>query len=113
MACIVFLITFHNLIFYSEIAWPNESILCIDLLLDRAQLLTQNLLKQGYVTPRLKSSLSKLYGRYHNLVGCVKISISTDMNLYILMCQLDHSRVIVNTMYINIKQKTTSHIYMG
>jgi hypothetical protein len=36
--------------------------------LDRAQLLTQKLLKQGYVAPRLKSSLRKLYSRHHNLV---------------------------------------------
>jgi len=34
-------------------------------LLDRAQLLTQKLLKQGYVAPRLKSSLQNIYGRYH------------------------------------------------
>jgi len=34
--------------------------------LDRAQLQTQKLLKQGYFAPRLKSSLQKLYGRHHN-----------------------------------------------
>ncbi len=34
----------------------------------RAQLLMQMLRKQGYVAPRLKSSLHKLYGRHHNLV---------------------------------------------
>ena len=34
---------------------------CTDIL-DRAQLLTQNLLKQGYVAPRLNSSLQKVYG---------------------------------------------------
>ena len=44
--------------------------------LDRAQLLTQKLLKQGYVVPRLKSSLQKLYRRYHNLVVGYEISIS-------------------------------------
>ena len=31
--------------------------------LDRAQLLTQKLLKQGYVAPRLMSSLQIFYGR--------------------------------------------------
>ena len=36
--------------------------------LDRAQLLTQKLLKQGYVAPKLKSSQQKLYGRHHDLV---------------------------------------------
>jgi len=40
------------------------------------QLLTQNLLKQGYVATRLKSSLQKFDGRHHNLVDRYKISIS-------------------------------------
>ena len=44
--------------------------------LDRAQLLTQNLLKQDHVAPRLKSSLRKLYGRHHNLVDRYEIFIS-------------------------------------
>ena len=44
--------------------------------LNRAQLLTQKLLKQGYVLLRLKSSLQKVYGRLHNLVDRYEISIS-------------------------------------
>jgi hypothetical protein len=44
--------------------------------LDRAQLLTQKLLKQGYVAPTFKSSLQKFYGRHHNLVDRYEISIS-------------------------------------
>jgi len=36
--------------------------------LGRAQLLTQKLLKQGYVAPKLKSSLQKLHGRHQDLV---------------------------------------------
>ena len=36
--------------------------------LDRTQLLTQKLLKQGYVAPRLMSSLQIFYGRHHNRV---------------------------------------------
>jgi hypothetical protein len=36
--------------------------------LDRSQLLAQNLLKQGYVVPRLKSSLQNFYGRHHYLI---------------------------------------------
>ena len=44
--------------------------------LDRAQLLTQKLLKQGCIAPGLKSSLQKFYGRHHNLVGRYEISIS-------------------------------------
>ena len=46
--------------------------------LDRSQLLTQTLLKQGYVAPRLKSSIQKFYDRHHNLVDRYKISISND-----------------------------------
>ena len=34
--------------------------------LDRVQLRTQKLLKQGYVAPRLKSSHQKFYGRHHH-----------------------------------------------
>ena len=44
--------------------------------INRAQLLTQKLLKQGYVAPKLKFSLQKLYGRHHNLVESDEISIS-------------------------------------
>jgi hypothetical protein len=43
--------------------------------LDRAQLLTQKLLKQGYVAPWLKSSLQTFYSRHHNLVDHYEISI--------------------------------------
>ena len=44
--------------------------------LDRTQLLTQEKLKQGYVAPRLKSSLQTFYSSHHNLVDHYKISIS-------------------------------------
>ena len=44
--------------------------------LDRDQLLTQKLLKQGYVASRLKSLLHKLYGSHHDLVDRYEISIS-------------------------------------
>ena len=44
--------------------------------LDRVQLLTQKLLKQGYAAPRLNSSLQIFYGRDHNLVDRYEISIS-------------------------------------
>ena len=39
-----------------------------------AHLLTQKLLKQGYVVSRLKSSQQTLYGRHHNLVHNSHIS---------------------------------------
>jgi hypothetical protein len=39
-------------------------------------MLTQRLLKQDYVVPRLKSSLQKLYGRHNNLIDSYKISKS-------------------------------------
>jgi hypothetical protein len=53
--------------------------------LDRAQQLTQMLLKQGYFAPRLKSSLQKFDGRHHNLVDHYEMSISqltTDLLLF-------------------------------
>ena len=36
--------------------------------IDRARLLTQKLLNQGYVAPKLQSSFLKFYGRHHDLV---------------------------------------------
>jgi hypothetical protein len=42
----------------------------------RVQMLTQKLLKQGYVVPRSKSSLQKCYARYHDLADCYELSIS-------------------------------------
>jgi len=44
--------------------------------LDKAQLPTLKLLKQGYVSPKLNSSLRKSDGHHHDLVDCYKISIS-------------------------------------
>ena len=52
--------------------------------LDRAQLLTQKLLKQGYVAARLNSSLLKLYGRHHNLVNRYEMSISQMTMVHLL-----------------------------
>ena len=57
--------TFHNIyiIQYSE---------C----LDRTQPLTQKLLTQSYVAPRLKSSIHKFYGCHHDTFGHNEIFIS-------------------------------------
>jgi len=49
--------------------------------LERAQLLTQKLLKQGYFFPMLKSSLQKFYSRHQNLVDHYGISISQMTNV--------------------------------
>jgi hypothetical protein len=45
-------------------------------LLDKAQLLTQKLLKQCYLALRLKSSLQNVHGRHHELLYLYIISIS-------------------------------------
>ena len=44
--------------------------------LDWAKQLTQKLSKQGYVAPKLKSSLQEFYGRHHDLVVRYEIPIS-------------------------------------
>ena len=44
--------------------------------LDRAQLLTQQLIKQGYVAPTLKSAIQNAYVCHHQLVDRYEISIS-------------------------------------
>jgi len=57
--------------------------------LDRAQLLTQRLLKQGHAAPRLKSSLQNFYGHHHDqhdLVDRYAISIhQMTMDLLLFM----------------------------
>ena len=44
--------------------------------LERGQLLSQKLLSEGYVKPRLEASLRKFYGRHHELVDHYGISVS-------------------------------------
>ena len=44
--------------------------------LNRAKLLSQKLLSQGYVQPLLISSLQKFYGRHHDLIDRYDVSIS-------------------------------------
>ena len=44
--------------------------------LERARLLSHKLLSQGYVQPRLKTSLQKFYGRHHELVDRYEVSVS-------------------------------------
>jgi hypothetical protein len=48
----------------------------------RAQLLPQKPLKQDYVTPKLKSSIQKLYGHHYDLVDRYEISISSMLFFY-------------------------------
>ena len=69
--------------------------------LERAQLLTQKLHKQGYDAPMLKSSLQKLYGRHHNLDDRYEISIS-QMTMALLLftyifCFLYHGKYFYRT----------------
>lgn len=73
--------------------------------LDRARLLTQKLLKQGYVVPRLKSSLYKIYGCHHELVDSYElIFISQMRNDLLLFMQLlfpiYHDRTINEYKYV-------------
>ena len=44
--------------------------------IDRARLLTQKLLNQGFVAPKSQSSLLEFYGRHHDLVGRYDITVS-------------------------------------
>jgi len=44
--------------------------------LDKARLLTDKLMRQGYVANRLKSSLLKFYGRHHDLVDRYETNVS-------------------------------------
>jgi hypothetical protein len=41
----------------------------------KAQLLTQKLLKQGHVAPRLRSSPQKLYDRHYDMVDVTSLVI--------------------------------------
>ena len=60
----------------------------------RAQLLTQKVLKQGYVAPRLKSSLQKLYGRHHNLLYRIEIFTSMEFFSFVYWYQDLHDLVV-------------------
>ena len=53
-------------IFHSLFVTP-ELVTYLDFI-DRSRLLTQKLLNQGFVAPKLQSSLLKFYGRHHDLV---------------------------------------------
>ena len=44
--------------------------------IDRARLLTQKLLNQEYVAPKLQSSFLKFYGRHHDLVDRYEQTVS-------------------------------------
>ena len=56
--------------------WYIQTLLVIYLgdFMDINQLLTQKLLNQGYVAPRLNVLLQKFYGRHHNQVDQYEIS---------------------------------------
>ena len=63
-------------VYISQLIGHNRSCVQYSECLDRALLLTNQLPRQDYVTPRRKSSLQQLYDCNHNLVDCYKISVS-------------------------------------
>ena len=65
--------------------------------LHRAQLLTQKLLKQGYVAPRLTSSLLTFYDRHYNLVDRYEIFLSQMTMALILFTQNFLSSITAKT----------------
>jgi len=66
--------------------------------------LTQKLLKQGYFTPRVKSSLQTFYGGHHNLVDRYEISRSqTTMDLF---------DILRRSFVSSISAKTFTRLYM-
>ena len=52
--------------------------------IDRARLLTQKLLNQGYVAPNLQSSFLKFYGRHHDLVAWYDKTVPNKRNVCFL-----------------------------
>ena len=73
---------FHQLQYSSIWSFHNSYVILelvsrlYSVFLDRVQLVTQNLLKQGYIALRLRSPLRKLCVRHHDLVDRYEISIS-------------------------------------
>ena len=65
-----------NGVYISQLIRYSRATAQYNTFMDRAQLLTQMLLKQGYVALRLKSSLQSFYCGHHNLVDRYGISIS-------------------------------------
>jgi hypothetical protein len=57
-------------VYISQLICYNRSCVQYSECLDRALLLTNQLPRQDYVTPRLKSSLQQLYDCNHHLIDC-------------------------------------------
>jgi len=82
-----------QLIRYSRACAPYSDFL------DIAQLLTQKILKQGYVPPKLRSPLQTFYSRHHHLVNIYEIAlpqITQDLFLltYIFLFPLSPTRLL-------------------
>ena len=67
--------------------------------LDRDQLVTQRLIKPGYVSPRLTTSLQKFYGRHHKIARPCKISKSQMTMDLLLLCRCFLSSITAKTCY--------------
>ena len=67
--------------------------------LDRAQPLTQRLVKQGYVAPRFTTSLQKLYSRNHKIAWPCEISKSQMTMDLLLLRRCVLSSITAKTCY--------------
>jgi len=55
-------------VYVSQLIWYYRACTHDSDFLDRAQLLTQKLIRQGYLAPTLKSAIQKVYVCHHQLV---------------------------------------------
>jgi hypothetical protein len=55
-------------VYVSQLKWYYRACTHDSDFLDRAQLLTQKLIRQGYLAPTLKSAIQKVYVCHHQLV---------------------------------------------
>jgi hypothetical protein len=65
--------------------------------LDRTQLLTQKLLKQGYVATMLKSSIENCYVRHSDMVDCYEIFISHITRIFYYLRRIDSFPLSIST----------------
>ena len=67
-------------VFISQLIWYARACFSYGCCILRAKRLSNKLLEQGYVKERLKSSLSKFYGRYGDLIKQYEVSLSQMLN---------------------------------
>ena len=74
-------------VFISQLIRYSRACSSYECFILRARRLSSKLLKQGYLTERLKSSFRKFYGRYGDLIQQYEVSLSRMLNDILILDQ--------------------------